>query len=167
MLFHLVPLDDSLDPRAPVHPRLSLDEEGFVHCWADETVVLAVADAFYREAAGPLMVLMIDEDLLRAEVRWEAAEPAPPPGVPYTPPSRTSYGPIDRTAVTNRRNRHAAPTAPPPRPGYKAVGTPSPTEPLPPPRHPRTLVTARSSRNPGARPDLIAIIALMRDPAGV
>ncbi|MEU6853408.1 DUF952 domain-containing protein [Actinacidiphila alni] len=100
MLFHLVPLDDWLrTPERPYTPA-SLDEDGFVHCSADETVVLAVADAFYRGVAGPLMVLLIDEALLRAEVRWEAAEPAPPPGVAEGTSFPHVYGPIERSAVT-------------------------------------------------------------------
>jgi uncharacterized protein (DUF952 family) len=100
MLFHLVPLDDWLHaPERPYAPA-SLDEEGFVHCSPDESVTLAVADAFYRDVAGPLMVLLIDEQALRAEVRFEAADPAPPPGVPEGTVFPHVYGPIERTAVT-------------------------------------------------------------------
>lgn len=100
MLFHLVPLDDWLRvPDRPYTPD-SLAEEGFVHCSPDEGAVLAVADAFYREVAGPLMVLLIDEDALHAEVRLEPAAPAPPPGVPAGTRFPHVYGAIDRAAVT-------------------------------------------------------------------
>ena len=100
MLFHLVPLDDWLRvPDRPYAPA-SLLEEGFVHCSPDESSVLAVADAFYREVEGPLMVLLIDEERLRAEVRVEAAAPKPPPGVPEGTRFPHIYGAIERSAVT-------------------------------------------------------------------
>lgn len=58
-----------------------------------------MANAFYRDAPGPLMVLLIDEDSLDSRVRWEAADPAPPPGVPEGTLFPHVYGPINRTAV--------------------------------------------------------------------
>ncbi|MEU6929814.1 DUF952 domain-containing protein [Streptomyces sp. NPDC046385] len=91
MLLHVVPLDEwSADPALPYAPP-SLAAEGFVHCSPDETAALAIADAHYRTAAGPLLVLVIDESLLSGEVRWEGSEDLLFPHV---------YGPIERAAVT-------------------------------------------------------------------
>ncbi|MGP3927032.1 DUF952 domain-containing protein [Streptomyces sp. 8N616] len=99
MIYHVVALDDWLAvPERPYAPP-TLAEEGFIHCSPDEATTLAVADAFYRDAVGPLMALLIDEELLEAPVRWEpAAGPAPAgtaPGVLFP----HVYGHINRTAV--------------------------------------------------------------------
>ncbi|MEU9702012.1 DUF952 domain-containing protein [Streptomyces sp. NPDC047981] len=91
MLLHVVPLDEwSADPGLPYAPP-SLASEGFVHCSPDEHAALTVADAHYRGVPGPLLVLVVDERLLGAEVRWEGSEDALFPHV---------YGPIERAAVT-------------------------------------------------------------------
>jgi uncharacterized protein (DUF952 family) len=115
MLYHLVALDDWLrDPERPYAPA-SLAEEGFVHCSPDETVTLAVADAFYRETVGPLMALLVDESLLDARVVWEDADPAPPPGVPLGTRFPHVYGRINRSAVVGmlevRRDADGRPVA--------------------------------------------------------
>lgn len=99
MLFHVVTLDDWLiDPDRPYAPP-TLATEGFVHCSPDEATALAVADAFYREAVGPLMTLMIDEEKLDVMVRWEEPSPSPPPGAATGTLFPHVYGRINRTAV--------------------------------------------------------------------
>lgn len=99
MIFHVVPLDDWLvAPDRPYAPA-SLPEDGFVHCAPDEETALAVADEFHRDARGPLMVLLIDEEALDARVRWEPADPAPPPGTSEGTLFPHVYGRINRTAV--------------------------------------------------------------------
>ena len=99
MIFHVVSLDDWL--RAPDRPYAppGLAEDGFVHCSPDEGTALAVADAFYRETVGPLMVLLIDEHALDAPVRWEPAEPGPPPGTAAGVLFPHVYGRVNRDAV--------------------------------------------------------------------
>ncbi|MFJ6409058.1 DUF952 domain-containing protein [Streptomyces hydrogenans] len=95
MLLHVIPFDEwadwSADPGRPYAPP-SLATEGFVHCSADEPSALAVADAHYRDAPGPLLVLVVDESLLSAEVRWEGSEDRLFPHV---------YGAVERAAVTS------------------------------------------------------------------
>jgi uncharacterized protein (DUF952 family) len=99
MIYHVVPLDDWLRiPDRPYTPA-SLAVDGFVHCSPDEKTALAVADAFYRDAVGPLMVLLIDEEALDAPVHWEAADPAPPPGTGAGVRFPHVYGRINRAAV--------------------------------------------------------------------
>ncbi|MFD3996965.1 DUF952 domain-containing protein [Streptomyces sp. NPDC058548] len=92
MLLHVVPLADwSAAPDAPYAPA-SLAAEGFVHCSADEAAALVIADARYRDAPGPLLVLVIDEERLAGEVRWEGSGGTLFPHV---------YGPVERDAVTS------------------------------------------------------------------
>ncbi|MFJ8309190.1 MULTISPECIES: DUF952 domain-containing protein [unclassified Streptomyces] len=91
MILHVVPLDEwSADPALPYSPP-SLAAEGFVHCSADESAALAIADSHYRDAPGPLLVLCVDESALSAELRWEGTRDTVFPHV---------YGPIERAAVT-------------------------------------------------------------------
>lgn len=90
MIFHLVPLADwTAAPELPYAPP-SLDSEGFVHCSADRATALAIADAHYREVAGPLLAVELDEDALTAEVRREGESGGRYPHV---------YGPLNRDAV--------------------------------------------------------------------
>ncbi len=99
MIYHVVPLDDWLRlPDRPYAPP-GLAEDGFVHCSPDEATALAVAGAFYRDVPGPLMVLMIDEHALGVPVRWEAPEPAPPPGARQGALFPHVYGRVLRAAV--------------------------------------------------------------------
>lgn len=77
----------------------SLAAEGFLHASPDEPTMLAVANRFYTRTAEPMVVLVVDTDRLEAEVRWEAAAPAPPPGVGAEVLFPHVYGPIPRTAV--------------------------------------------------------------------
>ncbi|MEU7167851.1 DUF952 domain-containing protein [Streptomyces morookaense] len=99
MIYHVVPLDDWLAlPDRPYSPA-SLADDGFVHCSPDEATTLAVASAFYRETPGPLMALLIDEHKLDVMVRWEPADPAPPPGVAPGTRFPHVYGRITRDAV--------------------------------------------------------------------
>jgi uncharacterized protein (DUF952 family) len=103
MIYHVVPLDDWLRvPDRPYAPP-TLAEDGFVHCSPDESTALAVADTLFRDAVGPLMVLLIDEEALDAPVRWEPAEPPQPQGTSGEGGSPKLfphvYGRINRSAV--------------------------------------------------------------------
>lgn len=78
----------------------SLASEGFVHCTGDLDTLLVVANSFYQDVAGELVVLEIDEGALTSEVRWEA--PAHPDGrlpVAGEPLFPHVYGPLDLAAV--------------------------------------------------------------------
>ena len=99
MILHLTTLDGWLAHPDRPYATASLALEGFIHCSPDETAVLAVANDRFAHTPGPLMVLLIDEDLLDSPVRWEAAAPAPPPGTPAAVLFPHVYGPVNRTAV--------------------------------------------------------------------
>ena len=99
MIYHVVTLGDwSARPEAPYAPP-SLAKDGFVHCAPDEASTLAVVNAFYRSAPRPLLALLLDEARLTAELRFEAADPAPPPGVGADVLFPHLFGPVDRDAV--------------------------------------------------------------------
>ena len=77
----------------------SLEKEGFIHCSALNQV-LDVANAFYRNLQD-VVLLCIDEDKLKAELKWE--EPAHPEIVedaPDYPKFPHVYGLINLDAVT-------------------------------------------------------------------
>ncbi|MBV9023448.1 MAG: DUF952 domain-containing protein [Streptomycetaceae bacterium] len=103
MIYHVVPLDDWLRvPDRPYAPP-TLAQDGFIHCSPDESTALAVADALFRDAIGPLMVLLIDEEALDTSVRWEPAEPPEPSSTSGEGGSARLfphvYGRINRNAV--------------------------------------------------------------------
>jgi uncharacterized protein (DUF952 family) len=99
MIYHVVPKDAwDARPDAPYAPA-SLQDDGFVHCSPDEASTLAVVNAFYRDAPRPLLALLLDEGRLGARCVWEAADPAPPPGVADSTLFPHVFGPLDRDAV--------------------------------------------------------------------
>jgi uncharacterized protein (DUF952 family) len=99
MIYHAVSAADwDAVPGRPYAPA-SLAADGFVHCSPDEETTLAVVNAFYRTARRPLLVLLLDEDRLDARVEWDAAAPAPPPGVAEDTLFPHVFGPLERDAV--------------------------------------------------------------------
>ena len=77
----------------------SLRTQGFVHASPDEPAMLAVATTLYSDPTEPLVVLVVDTEVVGCEVRWEAAEPGPPPGVEDEVLFPHVFGPIPRAAV--------------------------------------------------------------------
>ncbi|MFI9580552.1 DUF952 domain-containing protein [Streptomyces sp. NPDC052236] len=99
MIYHVLPLDEwSARPDQPYAPA-SLAEDGFVHCSPDEATTLTVVNTFYRDSPRPLLALLIDEDRLTAKCEWEAAVPAPPPGVAEDVLFPHVFGSLNRDAV--------------------------------------------------------------------
>ena len=78
-----------------VYTRSSVDktlaEEGFIHA-SQAPQVTRTANKYYREVTGDLVVLVIDTDLVRPEVRYEYV-----PGVEL--PFPHIYGPLNADAV--------------------------------------------------------------------
>ena len=95
MIYHIATAEDWEHARSAGEYRVStrgrtLEEEGFIHCSRADQVA-AVADRFYRGVSG-LVLLTIDERLVRSEVRHEAAPGGDEP-FPHI------YGPLDVEAV--------------------------------------------------------------------
>jgi hypothetical protein len=103
MIWHLLPLGRwQARDSGPYVPGTD-DGAPFVHASPDEPVTLAVANDRFGETAEPLVALALDESRLSAPVRFEAADPAPPPGVPDGTLFPHVYGPVERSAVTEVR----------------------------------------------------------------
>ena len=86
-LLHLLPLTvwEHVRDAGDYRPD-SYDVDGFVHCSGDDAVMLE-----------------LDAAKLRAEVRWEAPDPAPPPKVAAGTLFPHVYGPLDLAAVVRVR----------------------------------------------------------------
>lgn len=97
-LLHLLPLR-AFREAAETIGSPSLATDGFVHCSPDVPTTLAVANALYRDSDEPMVALELDPERLSAPVRWEAADPAPPPGVAGDVLFPHVYGEIERSAV--------------------------------------------------------------------
>ncbi|MGH3167980.1 MAG: DUF952 domain-containing protein [Trebonia sp.] len=70
---------------------VSLAEQGYIHA-SDADQVTGVANAFYRDAAQDLVLLEIDTERVRAEIRYEDVPGAAAP-FPHI------YGPLNPDAV--------------------------------------------------------------------
>jgi hypothetical protein len=108
MIWHLLPLPDWQSAGdAPYVP--GTEHAGtpggapFVHASPDEATSLAVANDRFTGSALPLVALVLDESRLSAPVRFEAADPAPPPGAPAGTLFPHVYGPVERAAVAEVR----------------------------------------------------------------
>jgi uncharacterized protein (DUF952 family) len=76
MILHLVSKADwEATPTDQPYRAASLDSEGFIHATNGETLMLEVANAFYKDAPGDFLLLHIDEAKLTSEVKWEAPAP--------------------------------------------------------------------------------------------
>lgn len=73
----------------------SLAEEGFIHA-SQASQVTGVANKYYRGVSSDLVLLVIDPDLVRAEVRYEDV-----PGAEL--PFPHIYGPLNTDAVLAAR----------------------------------------------------------------
>jgi uncharacterized protein (DUF952 family) len=73
---------------------LTLDQEGFIHCSADEGQVRGVLDRFYQGVDDQLVLLVIDPAKLTSELRHEPADGQVFPHV---------YGPLNLDAVIEVR----------------------------------------------------------------
>ncbi|HEY0717551.1 MAG TPA: cupin domain-containing protein [Streptosporangiaceae bacterium] len=106
MIWHLLPLPSWQSagdgPYVPGTTDAG-DAVPFVHASPDEAAILAVANHRFTDSVVPLVALALDESRLSAPVRYEAADPAPPPGVPAGTLFPHVYGPVELAAVTEVR----------------------------------------------------------------
>ncbi len=58
----------------------SLSSEGFIHCTKTPATVLLVAEDYFKEVEGEIIILKIDLARVKHEVRFEAAAPLPGKG---------------------------------------------------------------------------------------
>jgi uncharacterized protein (DUF952 family) len=103
VILHLAPAAEwDAVPAGGAYAPAALATDGFVHCTGDDDTLLAVANAYYRDVPGEMVVLTLDEARVDAEVRWEAPSPAPPQGSPVTLFPHV-FGPLPRAAVVAER----------------------------------------------------------------
>lgn len=102
-VLHLLPLSTFHNDRDLPITASSLTSQGFVHCSPDVPTTLAVANNLYGDVEEPMVAVELDPERLSAPVRWEAAEPAPPPGVADGALFPHVYGPLDRESVIGIR----------------------------------------------------------------
>lgn len=103
MIWHLLPLSRWQAALSQSHAARPEGGDRFVHASPDGRAALAVANALYGALAEPLVGLGLDESRLSAEVRYEPADPGPPPGVPAGTRFPHVYGPVETAAVAEVR----------------------------------------------------------------
>lgn len=97
-LLHLLPLRTYRESKTEIGSP-TLASEGFIHCSPDVDTTLAVANDLYHGSEEQMVVVRLDPEKLSAPIRWEAAAPAPPPGVSDDVLFPHVYGPLERAAV--------------------------------------------------------------------
>ena len=122
MILHLLPawVSESMGAQDYYLPP-AYAADGFIHCIPSDEVMLAVANAYYEGADEDLVVWDVDDSALVAEVRWEAPDPAPPPGVAAGVLFPHVYGPIERRAVVRVRRLVPGPAGGPAFTGYAPI----------------------------------------------
>ena len=103
MIYHLVLESELRQQMSQTQYRpLTLEKIGFVHCATEESV-LPVANDYFYEAREPLWLLEIDEALLKAETKFEAATPLEEAKLAHLTSAALFphvYGPIELAAIT-------------------------------------------------------------------
>ncbi len=83
-ILHIVPADVfyAHDKTKP-YTTESLTTDGFIHCTKEPEVMLHVANRFYKNIKGEVLILVIDPRKVKAEVKYEPpAHPEPDPDSP-------------------------------------------------------------------------------------
>lgn len=101
----------------------SLAAEGFIHA-SQATQVAEVANGFYRDVPGELVLLVIDPGQVRAEIRYEHVPGADAP-FPHI------YGPLNPDAVVAARPFAPGPDGTFTFPGPANPANPGPADPEP------------------------------------
>ena len=102
MIYHIVKEKDYLySLKGESYIPANFDENGFVHC-ALEASVIPVANDYYSNVEDKLLLLRIDPLKLKSQTRYESAAPEKGAGTQHLSTSSVFphvYGPIDNSAV--------------------------------------------------------------------
>jgi len=102
MIYHIaIESDFRAQLEGSVYVPAGLHEDGFVHC-ALEPSVIPVANDYYADAPGRLLLLEIDPARLASETRYEEAAPIAGGGTSHlssAPQFPHVYGPIHTDAI--------------------------------------------------------------------
>ena len=84
LILHITPIEHfRAQEKSSVYVTESLTAEGFIHCTKEPNVMLRVANRFYKNVQGDVLILVIDPRRVKAEVKYEPpAHPEPDPNSP-------------------------------------------------------------------------------------
>ena len=93
LIYHLSPVDEykSVPSDQPYQPG-AFAHDGFIHCTRGVEQLVIVANRYYRADPRPLVVVVIDEGRVTAQIKYE---PGQEDGVAYP----HIYGPLNREAI--------------------------------------------------------------------
>jgi uncharacterized protein (DUF952 family) len=106
-IHHLAPASRYRAGEAYLPAQFAAD--GFIHCTREPEVLLEVANAYYRDAPGDFVVLVIDPEQVLAEVRYEPPSPPSAGGAQAGRLFPHIYGPLNPEAVVAVRPALRAP----------------------------------------------------------
>lgn len=94
VIYHLAPVEDFY-ARPPELPYVSADfaREGFIHCTRGDEQLIVVANRYYRHDSQAYLVVIINENLVTAEIKYEPGAD----GILYP----HIYGPLNRNAIVS------------------------------------------------------------------
>jgi uncharacterized protein (DUF952 family) len=73
IIYHLVPKNYwEAQPTDQPYTPAGYEGEGFIHCTKGEQHLLVVANRYYRNVPGEWLVLVLDEQAVLSEIRYEA-----------------------------------------------------------------------------------------------
>jgi uncharacterized protein (DUF952 family) len=105
VIYHLVPIDywEAQPPDRPYVPA-DFDQEGFIHCTRGDEQIAVVANRYYRNDPRDWLVLVLDEQAVTSEIKYEPGRD----GLLYP----HIYGSLNRDAIraVRRLPRDAAGT---------------------------------------------------------
>lgn len=87
IIYHLVLADywHNQDPTGPYLPS-DFESDGFIHCTRGSDLLIQVANTYYQDVPGEFLLLVIDEEQVAPEIKYEN-------GFPHI------YGPLNRDAI--------------------------------------------------------------------
>lgn len=112
LILHIVPANYfNAQPAGQPYLPEAFPADGFIHCTQQPETMLQIANRFYKNVDGDVLVLVIDADRITSEVKWESAvhpQMHPHPDGSPTQPGDSIlfphiYGPLNREAITHIR----------------------------------------------------------------
>ena len=98
LIYHLSPIDEYQSiPLDQLYRPSAFTRDGFIHCTRGVEQLVIVANRYFQNDPRPLVVMMIDESRVAAEIKYE---PGQEDGVSYP----HIYGPLNRDAIVTVLN---------------------------------------------------------------